>query len=197
MPTLIIPTPLLIDLGTKKAYASALDGELLDDSASYADDKNYEATCKLNGTAFDFSGGWTFKFACGTSVATDATEIAGTETADFDLSDADEGILRWPVDMLTAEYATLVEGLTGVDRFDTGLVNLWGMPPGGTDWQLLARWTIKFYGSIGITTTPPTSGTGLATLGDLSGRIENGIALTVDADGRAVVTVNGQERARL
>ena len=196
MSTLIIPTPLLIDLGTKIAYASALDGELLADSASYADDKHYEATCQLSGSDFDFTG-WTFKFACGTSVATDATQIAGTETADFDLSDAATGVLRWPVDMLTAEYATLVEGLTAVDKFETGLVNLWGMPPGGSDWQLLARWTIKFYGSIGIPPPPPTPGTGLATLGDLNGRVETGIVLTTDADGRAVVTVNGQERARL
>lgn len=196
MPTLTIPTPVAIDLGTKTAFADELDGVKLEDSASYADDKHYEATCTLSGADFDFTG-WSFKFSCGTSVATDATPIAETDSADFDTSGAASGVLKWPVDMLTAEYATLVGDLTGVAAFQTGLVNLWGLPPGGTDWQLLARWPIKFYGSVGITTTPPTPGSGLATLGDLGSRIESGIVLTIDGDGRAVVTVNGTERGRI
>lgn len=197
MAELLIPKPLSIALERKKAYDPSADGYVeLDDSAAYGDDKHYKATCKLSGTVFDLTG-WTFKFAIGAKSGSVVTIIADAGAGDFDTTGAASGVISWPVNMLEAPYQALLASITQLNDFVTALANLWGMPPGGTKWQLVAAWTIKLGYSVGVTDSPPDHVTDYAALSTLNARISAGISVTADADGRAVITVNGIERGRL
>lgn len=194
MPTLKIETLLNIKLESKGAYDPAYTDQPFTDQMLYGDRKYYKATCTSGGEDFNFSG-WSFRFDVATDVALPvASEVAYSDNSKFSVSSNE---LSWNASTTTTEFQAVAEALD-IGKRTPALACLWGMPSGGTEWQLVASWPVNLYGSVGPQNeAAPEEVDSPATVGDLDGRIASGVVITKDSDGRAVITVDGVERMRL
>jgi len=115
-----------------------------------------------------------------------------------DRSDLDLGTgkISFRADFYTPEMSAAFDSENDGNEGCKG--EIWGLPPGETNFILIAQWYVNVLNTLSsVAGDPPDTGLTYIVVGDLNGRIEQGIVLTIDADGKMVVTVDGVERGSI